>query len=226
MLGNKVSVGRIVVYDNGKVIENDFLHQFSKDENIVHVTKQEYIFGTVDDSDILFFVAVDENIHSIDDIIKIKEKKDCKVLLVNNEDISPSFLSFLHLPIDGLISLSFLRKNLPFVIDTIRSNKIVLDPMLHRSLILEIERKKTNKRPIKKLVLEKDKVEEILKESEQNVLQLLLDGYNNQKIADELYFSTSSVSTTISHLLKKLQVRDRTDATVTAIRRGWVEAVR
>ncbi|SER99902.1 two-component system, NarL family, response regulator DegU [Salisediminibacterium halotolerans] len=58
------------------------------------------------------------------------------------------------------------------------------------------------------------------------MLQHILDGHNNRKIAELLYLAPSTVSTVISHLLKKLDANDRTDAMVKIIRNGWVDALR
>ncbi|HLR53342.1 MAG TPA: response regulator transcription factor [Pseudogracilibacillus sp.] len=55
------------------------------------------------------------------------------------------------------------------------------------------------------------------------VLQLLTDGQSNQKIAETLQISDKTVKNHVSSLFKKMQVKDRTQAVVKAIRNHWVE---
>lgn len=54
------------------------------------------------------------------------------------------------------------------------------------------------------------------------VLQLLTNGQSNRKIAETLAISEKTVKNHVSSLFKKMQVNDRTQAVVTAIRNHWV----
>ena len=51
---------------------------------------------------------------------------------------------------------------------------------------------------------------------ERDVLQLIAKGYENQRIADELFISLKTVQTHVSNILAKLQVSDRTQVAVYA----------
>lgn len=55
------------------------------------------------------------------------------------------------------------------------------------------------------------------------VLQLLTNGQSNRKIAETLNISEKTVKNHVSSLFKKMNVNDRTQAVVTAIRNNWVE---
>ena len=50
------------------------------------------------------------------------------------------------------------------------------------------------------------------------------EGYENQRIADELFISLKTVKTHVSNILAKLQVSDRTQAAVYAFQHHLVEA--
>ncbi|HZW68160.1 MAG TPA: response regulator transcription factor [Pseudogracilibacillus sp.] len=54
------------------------------------------------------------------------------------------------------------------------------------------------------------------------VLQLLTDGQSNRKIAETLNISEKTVKNHVSSLFKKMQVNDRTQAVVIAIKNNWV----
>lgn len=148
------------------------------------------------------------------------------VLLVSKEAIDKEVFHFLSLPINGIVSLSYLQNNYQIIMNALVDKRAFLEPEIHRDLSLEIENKKMRFKPIKKLMLNKEKVAGILTEREHAILELILDGNNNSQIAEKLYFAHSTVTTVISSILKKIGANDRTDAMVKAIRNGWVDAQR
>ncbi|WP_180271176.1 response regulator [Fredinandcohnia onubensis] len=63
----------------------------------------------------------------------------------------------------------------------------------------------------------------LLTRRECEVLQLLTDGRSNRGIGDDLYISEKTVKNHVSNILQKMNVNDRTQAVVVAIKNGWVE---
>jgi DNA-binding NarL/FixJ family response regulator len=57
---------------------------------------------------------------------------------------------------------------------------------------------------------------------EMEVLKLVTHGMSNQEIALELSISQQTVKNHMTSVLRKLNVKDRTQAAIFAIRRGWV----
>lgn len=68
-----------------------------------------------------------------------------------------------------------------------------------------------------------DPVYRLLSRREVEVLHLLADGRSNRDISDMLFISEKTVKNHVSSVLRKMEVNDRTQAVVDAIRRGWVE---
>ncbi|MDY0408925.1 response regulator [Virgibacillus soli] len=65
----------------------------------------------------------------------------------------------------------------------------------------------------------------ILTKRECQVLQLIAEGKSNRAVAESLYISEKTVKNHVSNILQKMNVNDRTQAVVTAIRKGWVEVI-
>lgn len=63
----------------------------------------------------------------------------------------------------------------------------------------------------------------LLTRRECEVLQLLADGKSNRSIGEILYISEKTVKNHVSNILQKMNVNDRTQAVVLAIKNGWVE---
>lgn len=65
---------------------------------------------------------------------------------------------------------------------------------------------------------------EALTDRELEILDLLSAGMSNQQIAQQLFLSLSTVKTHVHRIISKLEVSDRTQAAVRAIRLGLVSA--
>ena len=63
----------------------------------------------------------------------------------------------------------------------------------------------------------------LLTRRECEVLQLLADGKSNRAIGESLFISEKTVKNHVSNILQKMNVNDRTQAVVVAIKNGWVE---
>ncbi|WP_029266244.1 response regulator [Virgibacillus alimentarius] len=63
----------------------------------------------------------------------------------------------------------------------------------------------------------------LLTKRECQVLQLLTNGKSNRVVGETLDISEKTVKNHVSNILQKMEVNDRTQAVVTAIKKGWVE---
>ena len=70
------------------------------------------------------------------------------------------------------------------------------------------------------MYLEEQQERPELTEREQEVLHLIADGRNNREIAEKLVISEKTVKTHVSNILAKLNLDDRTQAAIYALRRG------
>ncbi|MBR7927027.1 response regulator transcription factor [Aerococcaceae bacterium zg-ZUI334] len=67
------------------------------------------------------------------------------------------------------------------------------------------------------------KLHDELTSRELEVLLLIGKGYSNQEIADELFITLKTVKTHVSNILSKLEVEDRTQATIYAFKHNLIE---
>lgn len=65
----------------------------------------------------------------------------------------------------------------------------------------------------------------ILTRRECEVLQMLADGKSNRGIGETLFISEKTVKNHVSNILQKMDVNDRTQAVVVAIKNGWVQVI-
>ncbi|MBN6206727.1 response regulator transcription factor [Ralstonia pickettii] len=62
----------------------------------------------------------------------------------------------------------------------------------------------------------------LLTKREWEILERMSSGYQNEEIANQLLISDKTVKNHVSSILKKLNVKDRTNAVLAAIENNWV----
>jgi DNA-binding NarL/FixJ family response regulator len=98
----------------------------------------------------------------------------------------------------------------------VAAGEALLAPGVTRRLIAEFARLRPRLPP------RPDRLE-ALTDRETEVLRLIAEGLSNTEIADRLVVSDETVKTHVSHVLGKLDLRDRTQAVVIAYESGLVE---
>ncbi|MBK1988490.1 response regulator transcription factor [Sphaerospermopsis aphanizomenoides BCCUSP55] len=103
-----------------------------------------------------------------------------------------------------------------------------IDPVIARIILKNIRRSVNTKQNItSKAIISAVEQEQVsilaadpLTDREMQVLELIVQGFGNQEIADQLYISLGSVKVYVRGILSKLCVSDRTQAAVLALRAG------
>ncbi|UTR11778.1 LuxR C-terminal-related transcriptional regulator [Evansella sp. LMS18] len=220
----------ILIVDGQDEISNGVITEISRQLEPAGISKEEKLPLETSSYNCLFYFIDGYDKKVINSLEKLYNRRGddpgLNILLVHKSCTDKELFPYLHYPVNGIVSLRYLKNHCKTMMDLVKEKGVFIEPCLHRDLVNEIERKKLRDQPIDQLVLNKDLVDGILTNNEQDVLQLILDGHNNQKIAEKLYLAPSTISTIISHLLKKVKANDRTHAMVTAIKNGWVEARR
>ncbi|RSK28631.1 DNA-binding response regulator [Bacillus sp. HMF5848] len=101
-----------------------------------------------------------------------------------------------------------------------------LHPRVTHNLIKEYRRLIDGQRAFGGVAIAEGEVKRplhILTRRECEVLQMLADGKSNRAIGEALFISEKTVKNHVSNILQKMNVNDRTQAVVVAIKNGWVE---
>lgn len=116
-------------------------------------------------------------------------------------------LCTVNIGIDGYLLKDSSYDELKEAIDVVISGNTYIQPSLLPALNESME----------DYALDKERIE-CLTKRELDVLRLISEGCSNKKISDELKISERTVKNHISHIFRKIDVEDRTQAAVFAIR--------
>ncbi len=138
----------------------------------------------------------------------IKQNKiPVKVLILTVHNEVEYLLKAVDIGIDGYLLKDSSYDELKEAIDVVISENTYIQPSLLPALNESME----------DYALDKEKIE-CLTKRELDVLRLISEGCSNKKISDELTISERTVKNHISHIFRKIDVEDRTQAAVFAIR--------
>ena len=138
----------------------------------------------------------------------IKQNKiPVKVLILTVHNEVEYLLKAVDIGIDGYLLKDSSYDELKEAIDVVISGNTYIQPSLLPALNESME----------DYALDKEKIE-CLTKRELDVLRLISEGCSNKKISDELTISERTVKNHISHIFRKINVQDRTQAAVFAIR--------
>ena len=138
----------------------------------------------------------------------IKQNKiPVKVLILTVHNEVEYLLKAVDIGIDGYLLKDSSYDELKEAIDVVISGNTYIQPSLLPALNESME----------DYALDKEKIEWLTKR-ELDVLRLISEGCRNKKISDELTISERTVKNHISHIFRKIDVEDRTQAAVFAIR--------
>ncbi len=113
------------------------------------------------------------------------------------------------------------------LIDAVRgilSGEFPLDQKLAMQLIRRLADKKAEGETTPDSMRRQMALAEPLTVREVEVLRLVARGYNNPEIASDLVISRATVKTHVQHIIRKLNVSDRTQAAIRAVELGIVQA--
>jgi DNA-binding NarL/FixJ family response regulator len=137
-----------------------------------------------------------------------------RVLILTTFDLDEYVYEALRIGASGFLLKDEPAEQLLAAIRIVASGEALLSPAITTRVIKQFTRI-PQPTPPKEL--------DELTERERDVFRLIARGLSNAEIGQELYISETTVKTHITHILQKLQLRDRVQAVVLAYQAGLVE---
>jgi two-component system, NarL family, response regulator LiaR len=153
---------------------------------------------------------------------RIKESwPEALVLMLTSRESEEHISASLAAGADGYCLKSVSAEQLALALTIIMGGTIWLDPAIAKQVLKQqfATTSESKDRPAAK----KERGKFDLSEREVEVLTLLVEGLNNQQMAERLCLSLETIKTHMRHIMEKLAVADRTQAAVKAMRQGLVE---
>jgi DNA-binding NarL/FixJ family response regulator len=138
-----------------------------------------------------------------------------RVLILTTFDLDEYVYDALHAGASGFLLKDVPAESLFDAVRVIAAGEALLAPTITRRLIAEFAR-------LRPLPQSLPKGLDALTPRETEILGLVAEGLSNREIAARLVLSEETVKTHVSHVLRKLDLRDRAQAVVVAYESGLV----
>jgi DNA-binding NarL/FixJ family response regulator len=136
-----------------------------------------------------------------------------KFMAITAYDDEEHLANLSALGINGYILKSSSMPDLLSALRAVHNGESYVDPKVAGKLLSSFQKHK-----------EENDVMQLLTQREKEVLFWLSQGFNNLEISNKMVLSEKTVKNHVSHLLKKLNLNDRTQAAVLAWRMGLVHS--
>jgi DNA-binding NarL/FixJ family response regulator len=133
----------------------------------------------------------------------LREFPDARVLMLSTHSGEEEIYRSLQAGARGYILKSAIREDLLHAIREVCEGRRYLDPAVAPLLAERLSHRSLTSREIE-------------------VLRMVAKGFGNKEIASELSIAEVTVKLHVSHVLEKLNVKDRTEAATVALRRGII----
>lgn len=154
----------------------------------------------------------------------IEQNPQTKIIILSIHDDESYVTHALKTGAQGYLLKEMDTESLIEAIKVVHEGGSYLHPKVTHNLVEEYRRlSQENTKGVSPNELEYKKPLHLLTKRECQVLQLLADGKSNRGIAEDLVISEKTVKNHVSNILQKMNVNDRTQAVVKAIKNGWVE---
>ena len=152
-------------------------------------------------------------------LMKLRAKNTNIIIIKNNLDYN-EIVRLIHIGVSGICLTDIDEQYLIQVVYQVHNGQFFLDARLTQEIIKENIRLVENSRKSKEL--DYKTMKKLLTRREIEILQLLGKGYSNIQIGNELFISNKTVKNHVSNIIHKLQVPDRLNAVIFAVKNNWI----
>lgn len=142
----------------------------------------------------------------------LAQQPACRIIVLTSFADDQNVLAAMQAGAAGYLLKDVLQADLVKAIHQAARGEPALHPEAQRKLVEHLARPRARQGAEANL--------EQLTERERDVLGLIARGFSNRQIADELHITEGTVKGHVSNVLSKLQLQDRTQAALYAVRHG------
>ncbi|WP_328590737.1 response regulator transcription factor [Gottfriedia acidiceleris] len=152
-------------------------------------------------------------------LLKLRNQ-NIKIVIIKNDIDYKEIESLMKLGVNGICLTDIDEEYLLYIVRQVQNGQFFLDSRLTNLIIQENTRLLEN--GMKKKELDYEAMINLLTKREIEILQLLAQGYSNIQIGSELFISSKTVKNHVSNIIQKLQVSDRLNAVIFALKNNWI----
>lgn len=176
-------------------------------------------------------LVLDANLVEKEDLIKAKDllqdwtNISTNIILISDQHFETEFMmTALECGIHGFLLKDLGSEMLIEVIIAVHKGEFWLHPQASGCLVNAFQQLKSKyEKNVSGIGKKQERPHNLLTKREWEVLERIANGDNNQSIVASLGISEPTVKAHVSHIIQKLNVNDRTNAALLAIKNGWVE---
>jgi DNA-binding NarL/FixJ family response regulator len=212
---------RVVVADDQSMVRAGFRMLLSGEEDIEVVAEASNGLEAVDKAARFqpSVVLMDIRMPELDGLEATRRilaaDEAARILILTTFDLDEYVYEALRAGASGFVLKDEPPEQLIAAIRTVAAGDALLSPAITKRVIKQFARIPHPAPP---------KVFDELTTREREVFRLIANGLSNPEIAQELYISDTTVKTHVTHILQKLNLRDRVQAVVLAYQTGLFEA--
>lgn len=170
-------------------------------------------------------LIIDSDLIELDSLNRVKDP-DIKVVLLSGNEFDEDYLiKALFQGVKGFLLRSMHSDMFIEALLSVFKDKFWLHPSLSHGLIKSYKNLRKQNQEMNNGI-EFDQPLHPFTNREYEILKLLVEGQSNLEIALKLGITEFTVKTHVRNILGKTQVKDRTNAVISAIRNGWVSIER
>ncbi len=211
---------RVLVADDQSMVRAGFRILLSDEEDIEVVAEASNGLEAVDkaarfDPEVILMDIRMPELDGLEATRRILEKdRDARILILTTFDLDEYVYEALRAGASGFVLKDDSPEQLIAAIRTVAAGDALLSPAVTKRVIKQFTR---SPRPTPPKGIDE------LTDREREVLRLVAEGFSNAEIAQELFISETTVKTHVTHVLQKLDLRDRVQAVVLAHQTGLFE---
>lgn len=208
-----------VIFVEGNLFIYGISHMLNVNNQNIQEVEFEQLFSLKQKSTYICNVKYEEVENRAEQLLL--HDNSINIFIIKNNIEFEKVKRLLKIGVKGICSTDIDEKYLIHAVDQVQNGHIFIEQRSKVKIIKEyIDLLEMNKylMPVNDLEMKK-----IISRREIEILRLLVKGYTNNQISEELSISEKTVKNHVSNMLVKLEVNDRLNAVLKALRNNWIQ---